>query len=83
MQPAMWKPSVALSQQEEQIVTKICKAKLFVFLRQHRHEVFDEAFQEELASITAQQNEGNRLWLRRCWLWRSFWKPTPACPMTR
>src|SRR5260370_33154369 len=39
MQPAMWKPSVALSPQEEQIVKKIRKAKLFVFLRQHRHEL--------------------------------------------
>lgn len=51
MQAAMWKPSVALSQQEEQIATNIRKAKLFVFLRQHRYEVFDEAFQEELASM--------------------------------
>ena len=25
------------------------RAKLFVFLREHRHELFDEAFQEELA----------------------------------
>ncbi|BCL79169.1 hypothetical protein ccbrp13_16340 [Ktedonobacteria bacterium brp13] len=37
MQPAMWKPSGALSQQEEQIVHKIQKAKLFVFLRKPRH----------------------------------------------
>ena len=44
MQPAMWKPSGALSQQEEQIVHKIRKAKLFVFLRKPRHELFDEAF---------------------------------------
>ncbi len=51
MQPAMWKPPVALSPQEEQIVKKIRKAKLFVFLRQHRHELLDEAFQQELASL--------------------------------
>jgi Transposase DDE domain/Transposase domain (DUF772) len=51
MQPAMWKPPVMLTQQEEHIVTKIRKAKLFVFLRHHRHELFDEAFQEELASL--------------------------------
>ncbi|MEO8955055.1 MAG: hypothetical protein ABI396_11260 [Ktedonobacteraceae bacterium] len=44
MQPAMWKPSGALSPQEEQIVHKIRKAKLFVFLRKPRHELFDEAF---------------------------------------
>ncbi len=40
----MWKPSGALSQQEEQIAHKIQKAKLFVFLRKPRHELFDEAF---------------------------------------
>ena len=51
MQPAMWKPPVMLTQQEEHIVTKIRKAKLFVFLRHHRHELFDEAFQKELASL--------------------------------
>lgn len=51
MQPALWKPPVTLTQQEEQIVNKIRKAKLFVFLRHHRHELFDDAFQEELASL--------------------------------
>ena len=51
MQPEMWKPPVELSQQEEQIVKKIRKAKLFVFLREHRHELLDEAFQQELATL--------------------------------
>lgn len=51
MQPAMWKPPVALNQQEEQIVNKIRKAKLFIFLRHHRHELFDDALQEELAGL--------------------------------
>jgi hypothetical protein len=30
---------------------RIRRAKLFVFLRQHRHELFDEAFQAELATL--------------------------------
>src|SRR5438034_1955718 len=51
MQPEMWKPPVELSQQEEQIVKKIRKAKLFVFLREHRHELLDEAVQQELANL--------------------------------
>ena len=51
MQPLLWQPSIELSAQEEQIVKRIRKAKLFVFLRQHRHELFDEAFQKELASL--------------------------------
>lgn len=37
--------------QEEQIMKRIQKAKLFVFLRQHRHELFNEAFQHELAGL--------------------------------
>jgi len=40
-------PSVA----EQAILKRIRRAKLFVFLRQHRHELFDEAFQEELAML--------------------------------
>jgi Transposase domain (DUF772)/Transposase DDE domain len=51
MQPPSWQPPVALSEQEEHIVKKIRKAKLFVFLREHRHELFNEAFQQELANL--------------------------------
>src|SRR5258706_15266415 len=51
MQPPLWKPPIQLSQQEEQIVKKIRKAKLFVFLREQRHELFNEAFQQELANL--------------------------------
>src|SRR5260221_6647332 len=58
MQPAIWRPPVTLSQQEEQIVKKIRKAKLFVFLREHRHELFDEAFQQELASLYREAERG-------------------------
>jgi hypothetical protein len=51
MQPPLWQPPIELSKQEEQIVKRIRKAKLFVFLRQHRHELLDEAFQQDLASL--------------------------------
>ncbi len=53
MQPSPWQPPVELSEQEEHIVKKVRKAKLFVFLRKHRHELFDQAFQEELATLVA------------------------------
>jgi len=59
MQPAMWSPPVTLNPQEEQIVHKIRKAKLFVFLRQHRNALFDEAFQEELASLYRKAERGH------------------------
>src|SRR2546421_3592573 len=58
MQPPSWQPSVALSEQEEQIVKRVRKAKLFVFLRQHRHELFNEAFQQELANLYRQAERG-------------------------
>ena len=49
MQPLHWQPPVELSEQEEQIVKRIRRAKLFVFLRHHRHELLDETFQQEHA----------------------------------
>src|SRR5260370_5772836 len=58
MQPPLWQPPIDFSEQEEQIVKKIRKAKLFVFLRQHRHELFDEAFQEELAHLYRKAERG-------------------------
>jgi hypothetical protein len=51
MQPVLWQPPVQLSKQEEHIIKRIRKAKLFVFLREHRHELLDEAFQRELACL--------------------------------
>lgn len=58
MQPSYWQPPVELSEQEGQIVKKIRKAKLFVFLRKHRHELLDEAFQQELANLYRQVERG-------------------------
>ncbi len=58
MQPLCWQPPVAFSIQEEQIVRRIRKAKLFVFLRQYRHSLFDEPFQEELANLSQKQERG-------------------------
>jgi hypothetical protein len=36
----------------------IKRAKLFLFLREHRHEIFDEAFQEELSEIYRESKLG-------------------------
>jgi transposase len=41
------------------IIKRIRRAKLFVFLRQHRHEVFDETFQQELASLYQESQRGH------------------------
>ena len=58
MQPVLWQPPVELSAQEEQIVKRIRKAKLFVFLRQQRHKLLDEAFQQELAGLYRASERG-------------------------
>src|SRR5207248_5903935 len=51
MRPSFWQPPVDPSADEQAIIKRIRRAKLFVFLRQHRHELFDEAFQAELAKL--------------------------------
>lgn len=53
-----WNPPIVLSAAEERIVARCKKAKLYVFLRQHRHELFDEAFQEELARMYPERRRG-------------------------
>jgi transposase len=51
MRPSPWHPPVEPSSFEQTIITRIKRAKLFVFLRHHRHELFDDAFQEGLATL--------------------------------
>ena len=51
MRPVQWEPPIELSASEQVIMKRIRRAKLFIFLREHRHEVVDTAFQEELASL--------------------------------
>jgi Transposase domain (DUF772) len=58
MRPVYWRPPIELSATEQTIIKRIRRAKLFVFLRQHRHEVFDEAFQQELACLYQESQRG-------------------------
>lgn len=59
MQPARWKPPIELSMREEQVLSRIRRAKLFVFLRTFRHELFDEAFQQALANLYQPNKRGH------------------------
>jgi transposase len=59
MRPVLWQPPVDLSPAEAQIVRRVRRAKLFVFLRQQRHRIFDAAFQEELATMYAPAPQGH------------------------
>ena len=58
MRPPAWSPPVELSPVEQTIVKRIRRAKLFVFLREQRHELFDGAFQEELGRLYAESRRG-------------------------
>jgi hypothetical protein len=45
-----WKPRLDYTKQEQRLLTRLRKTrKLFAFLRDHRQELFDDAFQTELA----------------------------------
>ena len=54
-----WSPEVDLSARERRLLKLAGKSrKLFVFLREHRHELFDDAFQDELASMYRRTSQG-------------------------
>ncbi len=59
MHPRLWHPPIELSASEQIIVSRIRRAKLFIFLRQIRHRLFDEHFQLELAQIYMDSPKGN------------------------
>ena len=49
---ARWNPPVQPSVREQRVLKRLTRVrKLFAFLRLHRHEILDEAFQDELAAI--------------------------------
>src|SRR5713226_3732501 len=58
MRPSMWRPPVQPSATEQMVIKAVRRAKLFVFLRQHRHELFDEEFQAELAEAYVDSPKG-------------------------
>jgi hypothetical protein len=58
VRPDMWRPPVEASPVEQAVMKAVRRAKLFVFLRQHRHELFDEQFQAELAQAYADKPKG-------------------------
>ena len=58
MRPVVWRPPVEPSPAEQAVIKAVRRAKLFVFLRQHRHELFDEQFQAELAETCVDSPKG-------------------------
>jgi hypothetical protein len=58
MRPGVWRPPAEPSPAERAVIKGVRRAKLFVFLRLHRHELFDEEFQAELAEAYADSPKG-------------------------
>jgi len=58
MRPQISQTPVELSLKKESVVKRIRKVKLFVFLRQIRHELFDIDFQSELGTIFKDSSVG-------------------------
>ena len=58
MRPVVWRPPAEPSPAEQSVMRAVRRAKLFVFLREHRHELFDEQFQDELAEAYADSPKG-------------------------
>ena len=51
VRPGVWQPPVECSRLEREVIKRIKRAKLFVWLREHRHELLDADFQAELAQM--------------------------------
>jgi hypothetical protein len=58
MRPLLWQPPLDLSPAEQAIVKRVRRAKLFVFLRLHRHALFSDTFQDELATLYREASQG-------------------------
>lgn len=58
MRPIYWRPPIELSATEQKVAQHIRRAKVFVFLRQYRHEIFDDTFQQELARLYQESSRG-------------------------
>jgi hypothetical protein len=56
--PVVWRPPAEPSPAELAVIKAVRRAKLFVFLRLRRHELFDEPFQAELAQAYVDSPKG-------------------------
>jgi hypothetical protein len=53
--PTLWKPPVELSSREQKIVKRCAKRRVFVFLRELRHRIFDDELQAKLLAAYDRQ----------------------------
>lgn len=61
MSTPRWSPSATISAREQWLLKRLTRTKkLFAFLRLHRHELFDQAHQAELAQMYRDSGEGKQ-----------------------
>lgn len=73
---ARWNPRQSYTKQEEFLMRRLGRTqKLFAFLRAHRHELFDDAFQAELETMYRDTGAGKVPVPPRCWRWSHCCKP--------
>jgi hypothetical protein len=60
MRPQTWNPPIDLSPLEQKVNKRIKKAKLFSFLRENRHEIFNEEFQQEMSTLFKDSSVGHQ-----------------------
>lgn len=53
-----WSPPIEISEEERWLLSVSKKAKLFAFLRTHRHRLFTQEFQQELAAMYPSRTAG-------------------------
>lgn len=54
----LWSPPIETSSAEERILRRCAKRKVFIFLRRHRHALFDADFQAQLWSMYDERERG-------------------------
>jgi hypothetical protein len=83
VRPGVWQPPLECSALEWEVMKRIKRARLLCGLREHRHELFDEDFQAELAGRYQDKPVGSRRCRRPSLDWRQSCGPAPAPPTTR
>jgi DDE family transposase/transposase-like protein DUF772 len=58
VRPVVWRPPAEPSAAELAVIKAVRRGRLFVFLRLHRHELFDKQFQGELAEAYVDSPKG-------------------------
>jgi hypothetical protein len=66
----VWQPPVECARLEVVVMQRVKRARLFVWLRQHRHQLLDEGSRPRWPGCTTPGCWGSRRYRRPCWRWR-------------